>query len=1157
MDDKIKVLLIEDNPGDARLLQEMLVGARGTFELKHAKRLSTGLEQLAAGEPDVILLDFSLPDSLGFDTLVKIHAQAPSVPIIVLSGLDDEALMVQAVRAGAQDYLVKGQVAEGRSDLLVRAMRYAIERKQAEMRQARYLQMEQVLRQISSRFVDSKDLDQAINGMLKDTGTVLNVSRAYLFRMDGQGATMDNTHEWVAEGSPSQIENRQGLEMASFPWWRDNLYRNEIIAISDVNQLPAPEREFLKEHNVLSILAIPIFTRGALYGFLGFDEIEQRREWKSADIGFLRSTVQILDRALERAQAQQALQRRNLELAALNAVTQALSASLDLHDILVEALSRTVHALGVAGGLIALGDGQTEELTLFSYTGLPQSLIRRLQTFGMPSVLCNLVYRERRPLVQESLHENASADWCGMLEVGLQSYVGIPIIHKKHVLGVLCIFDNTPYSISESDRDVLSAIGQQIGVAVENARLFEETQQRVRELQLLHDVSLATAAGLHLEEILQAAVTVLAAKFEGPRVGIELLDRDSGVLWAKASVGYAEEVYEMPIPLGSGITGWVAQHGEPVLVPDVRLDPRYIEIDSDTRSELCIPLIIGSEVIGVLNVESSRIDAFTDDDVQLLSTLASNLAVLTERARLFEEVEAARFELQQRAGALEEANARLQELDRLKSQFLASMSHELRTPLNSIIGFSEILIDGLVGAMSPEQKDCVRDIHSSGEHLLALINDVLDLSKIEAGRMTLEPTTFDVAGLLLEVKKTVMPLIEKKSQVLTVEQAEDLPPLTADHIRIRQVLINLLSNASKFTPTEGQIKLSCRLAGPAAILFSVTDTGIGIKPEDQGLIFEEFRQADDVVAQEITGTGLGLSISKRLVEMHGGRIWVESEYKRGATFSFLLPLASPATAESKAPGAATLFSDSKTVLIVEDDRQFSDLLTFYLRREGYIPIQCYNGVGVVKQARELKPALITLDIMLPEQDGWQVLQALKLDPQTKDIPVLVISVLDNSELALSLGAVDYLVKPVRREDLRALLRRLAPLEPSTQEFRVLVVDDDPDIVYLVQEILSSENYALFAAYGGQKALTLARSKRPSVILLDLMMPGMSGFEVLEKLRADAETADIPVIVLTGRDVTDEERKFLDDQIQGLVHKSAFTPRSLLKELRRLEKLALP
>jgi len=258
-------------------------------------------------------------------------------------------------------------------------------------------------------------------------------------------------------------------------------------------------------------------------------------------------------------------------------------------------------------------------------------------------------------------------------------------------------------------------------------------------------------------------------------------------------------------------------------------------------------------------------------------------------------------ELQQRAEALEEANVRLEELDRLKDRFLASMSHELRTPLNCIIGFSEVLIDGFVGEVTSEQEECLGNIRSSGHHLLALINDILDLSKIEAGRMELEPTTFDVAQLLAEVEVTIRPLIEKKSQVLKVEQAGGLPPLTADRFRVKQVLLNLLSNAHKFALVEGRITLSCRLVDQATMLFSVTDTGIGIKPEDQRIIFDEFRQADGSAAREVTGTGLGLAISKRLVEMHGGRIWVESEYGHGATFSLLLPLAGPPAA---GPGVA-------------------------------------------------------------------------------------------------------------------------------------------------------------------------------------------------------------------------------------------------------------
>ena len=556
-------------------------------------------------------------------------------------------------------------------------------------------------------------------------------------------------------------------------------------------------------------------------------------------------------------------------------------------------------------------------------------------------------------------------------------------------------------------------------------------------------------------------------------------------------------------------------------------------------------------IIGVLNVESSHLNAFTEDDQRLLSTLASNLTMLVERARLFEEVEAARVELQQRAEALEEANVRLQELDRLKDQFLANMSHELRTPLNSIIGFSEVLMDGLVGELTLEQKDCVNDIHFSGEHLLTLINDILDLSKIEAGRMTLALTAVDVPELLAGVEATIAPLIKKKSQVLKIEWADDLPILIADLFRIKQVLLNLISNANKFTPLEGHIALSCRLAGPTTMLFSVTDTGIGIKPEDQEIIFEEFRQVDGSASREMSGTGLGLAISKRLIEMHGGHIWVESEYGRGTIFSFLLPLDGPPYAKPGPSDKIALAQQSKTVLVVEDDNQFSNLLAFYLRQEGYTPVQHYTGLGVLERARELEPALITLDIVLPGKDGWDVLRDLKADRRTKDIPVLFISGLEDGELPFSLGAVDHLVKPVHREDLQVLLDKLIVSQPSAQGARILVVDDDPRLVPLLEEMLPAESFTLLTALDGKEGLTLARDERPDAILLDLMMPEMSGFEVLEKLLADEETAGIPVIILTARDVTAEERQLLNDHVQGLMSKATLTPQSLLEELRRM------
>ncbi|MGD2206868.1 MAG: GAF domain-containing protein, partial [Anaerolineae bacterium] len=341
--------------------------------------------------------------------------------------------------------------------------------------------------------------------------------------------------------------------------------------------------------------------------------------------------------------------------------------------------------------------------------------------------------------------------------------MAVPMIWQTRVFGALFVTrSRQEYPFSGRERYLAQMLASQAASAIENARLFEETRRQLRDLQLLHEVGLATASGVRLEDTLQAAAEALAAEIEGMKVAVMLLDPDSDALHVEASVGYPLEAIEgLSIPLDQGITGWVARQQKPLLVPDVRKDARYIEGDPASRSELCVPLIASSQdlgqpsdaqleqshrqtVIGVLNVESSRLNAFTARDQQLMSTLASNLGMLIERARLFEQVENAKVELQQRAKALEAANVRLKELDRLKSQFLANMSHELRTPLNSIIGFSEILIDGLVGELSAEQKDCVQDIHASGSHLLALINDILDLSKIEAGRMTLSPTTFAV-----------------------------------------------------------------------------------------------------------------------------------------------------------------------------------------------------------------------------------------------------------------------------------------------------------------------------------------------------------------------------------------------------------------------------
>ncbi len=1195
-------------------------------------------------------------------------------------------------------------------------------RKRAEIERAKRLEMERVLSQVSGRFVDPKNLDQAIDEMLRDTGSVLEANRAYLFKLHDGGIEISNTHEWVSAGTTPQIHNLQNLEAATLPWWMDKLYKNDVIAVADVAQLPDSERNLLEAQGILSVLVIPIFSQGDLYGFFGFDEMDDYRTWADDEISFLRSASHILGRVIERMQSQKALQRQNQELVARNAVAQAMSGTLKLRELLDEALTRTLDVLNLSGGLVALADQDRSTLRLIGQEGLSQALIERWRC-GMEGTLCDLVYRRGEPLSVRDLRSTSSPDaetsW--LLEMGIQSYAGTPIVHKGQVLGVLCVFDTAPRYIDENDRALMDAIGQQIGVAVENVRLFEETQRRASHLAAASEVARNAAAILDRKQLLDETVQLISKRFSFRRAGVFLMDQEKEQLYAasvtdsfqefipqgyrqpvgKGAIGLAaqtgqtvrvddastdptpyrvgnwlspsslsvpiqtgegvigvleveddvthafdesdqvaleviadqiaiahqnaflfretqrrgaqsaliynvgrrvsselalgdllnaivnavHEAFDYPsvmlllvdkerqvlalqsiagdyadifpsdlhVSIGEGMTGYAAATGETQISGNVGTDPYYFrKWEERTNSELSVPIRSGSEIIGVLDMQSDKFDAFDQLDVSAMETLSTQIAIAIENAHLFEEVEAARGELQQRAKALEEANARLQELDQLKSQFLASMSHELRTPLSSILGFSEVLIDGLVGEISEEQEELVDIIHSSGRHLLTLINDILDLSKIEAGRMDLDLVSFDVTKLLLEVKGTVAPLIEEKSQVLHLEIADDLPVLNADRIRVKQVLLNLLSNANKFTPSGGEITLSCCMSDSATMLFSVTDTGSGIKAEDQEIIFEEFRQVDDSEIDQISGTGLGLAISSRLVEMHGGRIWVESEYGHGATFSFLLPIAGPAL-QAGIPKLPP--SGSKTVLVVEDNRQFSNLLSFYLHQEGYTPIQHYSGKGVLERAREVKPNLITLDIMLPEQDGWQVLQVLKSDPETRGIPVLVVSALEDSGLALSLGAVDYLVKPVRRGDLHQLLNRVRASMPKSQKFKILVIDDDLELVPLLQEMLPGETFTLVPAYNGREGLALTESEPPDVILLDLIMPGMSGFEVLSRLRSEGGTSDIPIIVLTAIDVSLEEQQFLDDQTQGFMRKTALTPKSLLTELQRMEMLA--
>ncbi len=512
--------------------------------------------------------------------------------------------------------------------------------------------------------------------------------------------------------------------------------------------------------------------------------------------------------------------------------------------------------------------------------------------------------------------------------------------------------------------------------------------------------------------------------------------------------------------------------------------------------------------------------------------------------------------------AIREAKEAAEAANHAKSDFLAKMSHELRTPLNSIIGFSEILEDETFGPLNDKQRRHVANVLASGRNLLQLINDILDLSKVEAGRMELVPVEFDLVAALEQDRAIIAPLADKKNLTLHLVVEPQRPRITADQGKLRQIMYNLLSNAIKFTPEGGRVDIMVRPAGSVDgdtrtdwMEVAVTDTGIGIGVEDQERIFREFEQVEHHQAVTQQGTGLGLALTKKLVELHGGRIWVESQPGKGSTFRFTLPARwTPLAAEPDSGDSCSASSraEGPLVLVIDDDPRARQLFGCHLIEAGYRVAMAATGGEAIAQARDLKPDAIILDILLPGSDGFLILTQLKSMPESRKIPVVVASVTDRRELGFTLGAADWLVKPVSRPRLLGALERvMGDTLPGGQK-NVLVVDDEPATVEYLSEVLTQQGFRVLTANGGRAGIELALAKRPDVIILDLVMPEVNGFDVVHVLRADPAGRAIPILILTAKELSGAEQQRLRSTAQAIVAKGG--KEALLSELARVCRL---
>lgn len=484
-----------------------------------------------------------------------------------------------------------------------------------------------------------------------------------------------------------------------------------------------------------------------------------------------------------------------------------------------------------------------------------------------------------------------------------------------------------------------------------------------------------------------------------------------------------------------------------------------------------------------------------------------------------------------------------------KSQFLANMSHELRTPLNAIIGYSEILQEDAIDLGYDDIQPDLQKIRNAGKHLLDLINDILDISKIEAGKMELYLETFAIELLVDEIEATIQPLITQNNNTLKIIKVNDLGDICADLTKVRQVLLNLLSNAAKFAE-NGTITLSIQEHPSDGWLeIAIADTGIGMTTEQISHLFEAFTQADASTTRKYGGTGLGLAISRRFCQMMGGDISVESEVGKGSTFTVRLPLqVSPALPEtSPTPHSPLPNPDATKILVIDDDPSVQELIQRALAKEGFQVLTASSGEQGIAMAIEHQPAAITLDIMMPKMDGWSVLQALKANPQLADIPVVILTIIDQKNLGFALGASDYLTKPIDYKRLNQVLKKYL----TTQQERILIVEDDDATRELFKRTLEREGWNALTARNGKLALLEVAAQQPDLILLDLMMPEMDGFQFIAELHRVEAWRSIPIVVVTATTLTASEYLSLHQSVEQILQKAAFSREQLLAEVRSL------
>jgi signal transduction histidine kinase/CheY-like chemotaxis protein len=729
-----------------------------------------------------------------------------------------------------------------------------------------------------------------------------------------------------------------------------------------------------------------------------------------------------------------------------------------------------------------------------------------------------------------------------------------------------------------------------------NEYLEEKTE--ILQLQKKHadaytEILTLLASTVDLNMILSEGLRNLMKYTDSPLGVIYLYNHDRKVLEPYVTEGTNKEVSQQEFGLKEGIPGQTAFKKNMVIVNDIpdntiyRLETGVCEVLPKTI--ISTPMVFKDMLLGVFI--TAHLNEVTPEMLDFIKRTVDQHAVAVNNVNTYLQTQNMATALKLQRDELDIKTRELAVASRMKSEFLANMSHELRTPLNSVIGFSEILHDETFGPLNEKQLKYTGNILTSGKHLLGLINHILDLSKVEAGKMELFYEDFSISDVFDEVLAVTAPMASKKNIVMETKINPELTTIKADKNKIKQILLNFMGNAIKFTPEGGSATIEAHRVDDMAQI-SIIDTGIGISQEDQTKLFQPFKQLDSSTSRKYEGSGLGLALVKRFVELHGGKVWLESEPDRGSTFTFTIPIGGkikePGESEEhesvkahegiKNPGFTGMSGapegkqkgdkeaidtiqtpvivepegateDDPLVLVVEDDINASELLKLALTGAGYRVIQAYSGKEALAIAGDFDIFAITLDLMLPGMDGWSVLRKLKDNPRTSNTPVIVISMLDQREIGFTMVIAEYFLKPVEKNTLLSALDKIKQIL-EVEVPKVLVVDDEPNIIEMVASMIEPD-YNVIRAYGGEEGIEKAFKEHPDAIILDLMMPVINGFDVISRLKDDPETKDIPIIICTGKDLTKDDIQLLSDNVVSVMRKSMFTSDDIVNEIEKL------